>query len=99
MGKEDVKETGKGRTVMLKVNGKDVKRVDYIRDLYYDGPNGTRTENGMSRSDITKKVNELMGNPEPKMPYQIVFAATKEATRPEAKERVKKEEAPAKAKA
>jgi hypothetical protein len=55
------------RSIVLK-NGQ--KRADYIR---------SRWEAGVSRSDITKELNseELNPTPDKKIPYQIVFQATK----------------------
>ncbi len=49
-------------------DGSTVKRIEYIQELY---------RNGVSRSEITKKLSDLAGE---KIPYQIVFAATKNLT-------------------
>jgi hypothetical protein len=56
--------TAGGRAIMLKVDGKDTRRVDYIRDQW---------KAGQSRSQIKAKLKEL-GH---EVPYQIVFQATK----------------------
>lgn len=65
---------GQGRAVVLP-NGE--KRVDYIRRRYYDDKT--------TRSDIRKEINEMLEKAErgsEVIPYQIVFAATKEKTDP-----------------
>lgn len=58
---------GDKRSIVL-LNGQ--KRADYIRERYTAGA---------SRSDITKELNtpELNPTPDKKIPYQIVFQATK----------------------
>lgn len=72
------KVEGQGRTVILPDG---TKRIDYIRDAYYDKKTGTHTEACTSRSDIKKAINEML--PEGKgIEYQIVFAATKTAEDP-----------------
>jgi len=93
MAKEETGST-RGRAVIIQVNGKDVKRADFIRDAYY--------KKGTSRSDIVKALKEL-GH---EVPYQIVFAATKEGEKGNANtdpriaaEAKKVEKAAAKAKA
>lgn len=48
------------------------KRVDYIRQQFAAG---------VKRGDIRKAINDMYeaaGQPEKKIPYQIVFAATKQ---------------------
>lgn len=47
-------------------DGTQVKRLDYIRKLWKEGK--------MSRGEIAKHLTDLTGK---KVPYQIVFAATK----------------------
>ena len=69
---------GQGRIVTLPGGA---KRIDFIRDNYYDPKTHTHTEKCMSRSAIKNAINE--GLPEDKqIPYQIVFAATKLPTDP-----------------
>lgn len=66
---EEKKESGRGRKVFLpatKQHPDGEARVDFIRRRYYD--------DGLKRSEIAKELTELTGN---KVPYQIVFAATK----------------------
>ena len=61
---------GQGRAVTLP-NG--VRRIDFIRDAYYN--------DGKSRGDIRKEINEMLekaGRTDEQIPYQIVFAATKD---------------------
>lgn len=53
-----------GRAIILP-NGQ--RRVDYIQDQYY--------KQGKSRSEIAKALTEMCNKT---VPYQIVFAATKE---------------------
>lgn len=53
----------KGRKVILP-NGE--ARVDYIKRRYY--------EDGIKRGDIARELSEMVGE---KVPYQVVFAATK----------------------
>lgn len=53
----------KGRKVILP-NGE--ARVDYIKRRYY--------EDGVKRGDIARELSEMVGE---KVPYQVVFAATK----------------------
>lgn len=67
------KAEGQGRVVTLP-NGQ--KRIDFIRDNYYDKKTGTHTEGCMSRSEIKNAINEQLPEGE-QIPYQIVFAATK----------------------
>lgn len=62
-------EPKQGRAIVLP-NGE--KRADYIRRRYAEGT---------SRGDIMREINKLLedaGRGEEKIPYQIVFAATKE---------------------
>lgn len=67
---EPAKETSttQGRAVVLPDG---TRRVDYIRDQYYN--------KGVSRSDIRKALNKMYeGKKDAQdIPYQIVFAATK----------------------
>lgn len=68
---------GQGRAVTLP-NG--VRRIDYIRDAYYNAKTGTHGESEKSRSDIKNAINEMLekaGKKDEQIPYQIVFAATK----------------------
>ncbi len=61
---------GQGRAVVLP-NGQ--KRIDFIRDAYYN--------DGKSRGDIRKEINDQLekaGREDDVIPYQIVFAATKD---------------------
>ena len=53
------------------VTGEEVKRVDWIRTVYQDA----ESEYFGNRGAIAKKLTELQGK---KVPYQIVFAATKD---------------------
>lgn len=87
---------GQGKIVFLP---NKEKRVDFIRNRYYN--------DGVSRSDIRKEVNEMLekaGREDDQIPYQIVFAATKteedpriaQAERAEAKAKVKAEKEAAK---
>ena len=96
------KVEGKGRAVLLP-NGQ--KRVDFIRDSYYDKKTGKHTDGCKSRSEIKNEINEMLPEDQA-IPYQIVFAATKAeedpriaaAARAEERARVKAEkEAAAKA--
>lgn len=68
---EDTKETkekksGRGRKVFITVKGKEVARVDWIREQFFD--------KGKTRSEIAKELTEIQGKT---VPYQIVFQATK----------------------
>lgn len=64
---EGKKEEAKAvRGIILNINGKEVRRVDYIRDLAKTGK--------YTRSEIKTMVSEAQGQD---VPYQIVFAATK----------------------
>jgi len=67
------KAEGQGRVVTLP-NGQ--KRIDFIRDNYYDKKTGKHEEGCMSRSEIKNAINEQLPEGE-QIPYQIVFAATK----------------------
>lgn len=61
----------KGQPGILLPNG--VRRVDFIRNAYYNEPKSTRSE-------IVKTVNAMLveaGREAEKIPFQIVFAATK----------------------
>ncbi len=67
---------GQGKAVVLPDGS---RRIDFIRDNYY-GADGTHGEDQMSRSDIKKAINtqlEKAGLEGQAIPYQIVFAATK----------------------
>ncbi len=75
--KPEAKAEGQGRAVTLP-NG--VRRIDYIRDAYYNKKTGLHGESETSRSDIKKAINEMLekaGRTDEQIPYQIVFAATK----------------------
>ena len=65
------------RFIMIKdpKTGKEVKRVDWIRE---------QNTAGMTRGDIARKLTEIQGK---KVPYQIVFAATKEIVQPKKPEK------------
>lgn len=68
--------------------GEEVKRVDWIREVY-------TTEGGEyygNRGAIARKLTELQGK---KVPYQIVFAATRDLKDPAAALKASKEEAKA----
>jgi hypothetical protein len=68
---------GQGHKVTLP-NGE--KRIEYIRDAYYDSKTGLHGEKQPSRGDIKKAINEMLeaaGRKDEQIPYQIVFAATK----------------------
>lgn len=76
-GKTEESAKGQGRAVVLP-NG--VRRIDYIRDAYYDSKTGLHGEKQKSRSDIKNAINEMLKEAGPEhgeIPYQIVFAATK----------------------
>ena len=60
----EVAPTKQGRAITLP-NGE--RRIDYIRRRYY--------EEKATRSEIAKELTEMCGKT---VPYQIVFAATKE---------------------
>jgi len=71
------KAEGQGRAVTLP-NG--VRRIDYIRDEYYDSKTGTHTDKQPTRGAIKTAINEMLvadGKTDEQIPYQIVFAATK----------------------
>ena len=66
---ETAAEPKQGRAIVLP-NGE--KRADYIRRRYAEGT---------PRGDIMREINKMLedaGRGEEKIPYQIVFAATKE---------------------
>ena len=67
------KAEGQGRVVTLP-NGQ--KRIDFIRDNYYNKKTGKHDDTCMSRSEIKNAINEQLPEGE-QIPYQIVFAATK----------------------
>ena len=73
-GKEDTK--GQGRAVVLP-NGE--RRIDYIRDAYYDAKTGLHGEGQKSRSDIKNAINTMLkeSGSSDEIMYQIVFSATK----------------------
>jgi hypothetical protein len=95
-GAEAAKETsGQGQAVVLP-NGQ--KRIDFIRNEYYDSepPYEHVKEKNKSRSDIKKNINEMLkaaGQEDKQIPYQIVFGATKEKVDP--RKKVKQAAAPA----
>lgn len=62
-----------GRAIVIKDpdSGDDIKRVDWIRRVFQDA----ESEYYCSRSKIAAKLTEIQGKP---VPYQIVFAATKD---------------------
>ena len=88
--KADEKKAESGGTRGKKVFLPDgTARVDYIRDQYY--------QKGKTRSEIAKALSDLTGS---KVPYQIVFAATKlKKEEFEKEQKAKKEAAAEKAKA
>lgn len=65
----EANKAGQGRAVLLP-NGK--RRIDYIRDEFYN--------KGKTRSDIKNAINEMLKKEGKgaEIPYQIVFAATKD---------------------
>jgi|SRR5690606_35450938 len=80
---------GQGAAVLLP-NGE--RRVDYIRRRYYD--------EGAKRGDIRREINEMLekaGQPDKKIAYQIVFAATKTKEDPRKPKSAPAAEAPAEA--
>jgi hypothetical protein len=62
----EVKSDGRFKLVTNPVTGEQVKRIDYIRELWKAGTH--------TRSAIAKHLTEISGET---VPYQIVFAATK----------------------
>ena len=78
MADKDAKKEGQGRAIVLP-NGQ--KRIDFIRDAYYDAKTGLHVKDVQkSRSDIKTAVNTMLekaGKKDKEIPYQIVFAATK----------------------
>lgn len=78
MADKDTKKEGQGRAVVLP-NGQ--KRIDYIRDAYYNSKTGLHVKDEQkSRSDIKNAINAMLekaGKKDAIIPYQIVFAATK----------------------
>jgi len=69
---------GQGRAVILP-NGE--RRIDYIRDQYYDAKTGLHGEGQKSRSEIKNDINKMLegaGRGNEEIPYQIVFSATKD---------------------
>ena len=88
------KVEGQGRVVTLPDG---TKRIDFIRDNYYNKKTHVHDDTCMSRSDIKKAINEQLPEGEA-IPYQIVFAATKTPEDPRvAAEARAKERAEAKA--
>lgn len=83
--KEEVVKAPRG--IMLNVDGKETRRVDYIRSLW--------ESKKYTRGEIRVKVSEIQGV---QVPFQIIFAATKglEGGAPKV-EKPAKEAAPAKA--
>ncbi|KKN65434.1 hypothetical protein LCGC14_0481540 [marine sediment metagenome] len=74
-GKEEVK--GQGRAVVLP-NGE--RRIDYIRNGYYNAKTGLHGEAQKSRVDIKNAINDMLKKAGPEfgeIMYQIVFSATK----------------------
>jgi hypothetical protein len=67
------KKAGVGRAIIIKDpdGGEDIKRADWIRRVIQDPD----SEFYCSRSKIAKKLTEIQGKD---VPYQIVFAATKD---------------------
>lgn len=67
MQEDLTKEKTDNRYVIIQLpDGSEVKRIDYIQELF---------KSGVSRSEITKKLSDIAGE---KIPYQIVYAATKD---------------------
>jgi len=67
---EPAKEASQGRAVLLPDG---TRRVDYIRDQYYNKK--------ATRSEIKNAINKMLedaGKKDEQIPYQIVFAATKQ---------------------
>ena len=67
------KKGGVGRSIVITdpETGEDIKRADWIREVIQD----PESEFYCSRSKIAKKLTEIQGKD---VPYQIVFAATKD---------------------
>ncbi len=73
----EAKKEGQGRAVVLP-NGQ--KRIDFIRNAYYNSKTGTHGESEQTRSQIKVTINEMLTaakRDNEQIPYQIVFAATK----------------------
>lgn len=73
------------QTVIHPETGEEVKRADYIRELYADG-------NGMDRRAIAKKLTEMTGD---LVDYSTVWAATKPKHAEETAEAVAEDASPA----
>ena len=63
---DETPSTGRKTIVLTLADGTEEKRVDYIR---------RRADEGTKRSEIAKELSALQGKT---VPYQIVFAATKD---------------------
>jgi len=73
------KVEGQGRAVTLP-NGE--LRIEFIRNAYY-GKDGAHGEGCKSRSEIKNEINAMYPEgTDGQIPYQIVFAATKEEVDP-----------------
>ncbi len=76
----DTKKEGQGRAVVLP---NKQKRIDYIRNAYYNKDTGKHVDGDdkvQTRSQIKTAINEMLdkaGRKNEQIPYQIVFAATK----------------------
>ncbi len=69
---------GQGRAVVLP---NKEKRIDYIRNAYYDPKTGLHGEDQKSRVEIKNALNEMLKKAGPEhgeIVYQIVFSATKD---------------------
>ncbi len=78
----EAKKEGQGRAVVLP---NKQKRIEYIRNAYYNKQTGEHGENEKTRSQIKVAINEMLekaGRKDEQIPYQIVFAATKLAKDP-----------------
>ncbi len=64
--KEDAKKGGKGQGRAIMMPDGKTRRVDYIKDQFYN--------KNVKRGDIARALTETFKKP---IPYQIVFAATK----------------------
>jgi len=97
---ENTEATGEGEETEAKVDnrhiwiehaeytgGERVKRTDWIREVYQDANNEAFFGN---RGAIAKALTEMQGKD---VPYQIVFAATKEIKGPAAEIKARKQAA------
>lgn len=87
------KKEGQGRAVQLP---NKQKRIEYIRNAYYNKDTGKHGESDKTRSQIKDAINEMLkkaGRGAEEIPYQIVFAATKTVEDPRIASKAKAEAA------